>query len=483
MANGATNATARRVLEAMGFELVVLGDTPDGRNINLACGSTHPAGLSAAVVAHGCRLGVAFDGDGDRAILVDHRGRVIDGDAVLLMLALDLHRQGRLHADTVVATVMSNIGLEIALREKGITMLHAVAIADVMESMLQNGYVLGGEQSGHIILSEHLFTGDGLATTLAVLRAMVSSGRDLAGLASDLVTYPQTLVNVRVREKKDVRDVPEIADAMAQVEAALGSQGRLLVRYSGTEPLLRVMIEGQDQATVQAWAEEIAEAVRDAGVTKLSVNVNKIATLRNSRGGHEPAVLAAAVETCVAAGAPGITVIRVPTSGTFARATCADRRVAQGRTPHVEFNIEGDPRDDRSTSCSRCVRINARWCPVSPGEITSQAGWSPARLPAGSAASSTPCGGGRARQLVRRSGRDAVRWAASCVPIASSCIPNHSRAFATRRRPAASSTRTLGAVLAASLGLGVNAGHDLDLDNLVLFVRCRTWTKSRLAMP
>ncbi len=191
MANGATTTTARRVLEAAGFDLCTLGDAPDGHNINLACGSTHPAGLSSVVVAHGCRLGVAFDGDGDRAILVDHRGRVIDGDAVLLMLALHYQRQGRLYADTVVATVMSNIGLEIALRDRGIHLVRtAVGDKHVMEAMLQSGYVLGGEQSGHVILSEHLFTGDGLATTLAVLRVLAETGRTLADLASDLVTLP-----------------------------------------------------------------------------------------------------------------------------------------------------------------------------------------------------------------------------------------------------------------------------------------------------
>jgi phosphoglucosamine mutase len=263
MANGATTATARHVLEEAGFQLCAMGDAPDGHNINLACGSTHPAGLSREVVARGCRLGVAFDGDGDRAILVDHRGRVIDGDAVLLMLALHYQRQGRLHADTVVATVMSNIGLELALRDRGIDLVRtSVGDKHVMEAMLQRGYVLGGEQSGHIILSEHLFTGDGLATTLAVLGVMADTGRELADLAADLVTYPQILLNVRVREKQDVSAVPAIKAAMARVEAALDGQGRLLVRYSGTEPLLRIMIEGQDHGTVRAWAEEIAEAAR-----------------------------------------------------------------------------------------------------------------------------------------------------------------------------------------------------------------------------
>jgi phosphoglucosamine mutase len=158
---------------------------------------------------------------------------------------------------------MSNIGLEIALRGRDVRLIRTpVGDKHVMEEMLQHGYVLGGEQSGHVILSEHLFTGDGLATVLAVLRVMKETGRELRDLAGELVTYPQTLVNVRVREKTPVEEVPGVAAAMARVEAALQGNGRLLVRYSGTEPLLRIMIEGQDQSTVQAWAEEIAEAVR-----------------------------------------------------------------------------------------------------------------------------------------------------------------------------------------------------------------------------
>jgi len=263
LANGATTTTARRLFESLGCSLVTVGDTPDGRNINQACGSTHPARLAAAVVAEQCRLGVAFDGDGDRAILVDHRGHVVDGDAVLLILGAHYQKQGRLTGNTVVATVMSNLGLELALRARGITLVRTpVGDKYVMEEMLRQGYVVGGEQSGHVILAEHLYTGDGMATALAVMRVMAESGRELADLAGELVTYPQTLMNVRVRERVDIDAVPAVADAMARVRAALGDHGRLLVRYSGTEPLLRIMIEGEDQATVQAWAEEIADAVR-----------------------------------------------------------------------------------------------------------------------------------------------------------------------------------------------------------------------------
>lgn len=264
MANGATTTTARRLFEGLGFSLVTLGDKPDGRNINEKCGSTHPAGLAAAVVTHGCRMGVAFDGDGDRAILVDDRGQVIDGDALLLMLGLHYQRQQRLTGNTVVATVMSNIGLEIALRDRGIALVRTpVGDKYVSESMLRDGFVVGGEQSGHVILAEHLFTGDGMATALAVMRVMAETGRELSDLASDLVTFPQTLVNVRVKEKVDVATVPAVAEAMQRVEKALDGRGRLLVRYSGTEPLLRIMIEGENQATVQAWAEEVADAVRN----------------------------------------------------------------------------------------------------------------------------------------------------------------------------------------------------------------------------
>ncbi len=268
LANGATTSVAPKLFRSYGFDVTIIGDTPDGRNINLECGSTHPARLRALVRDEGFDLGVAFDGDGDRAIFVDAEGRVVDGDAVLLMCAKQLHAHGALPGQAIVATVMSNIGLELALREHGIEMIRcSVGDKYVMEEMLQRGIALGGEQSGHIIFLEHLFTGDGIVTALRVLRVMAETGRSLAELASDLKTYPQVLVNVRVREKRKLGELPPVAAAMAAVERSLAGQGRLLVRYSGTEPLLRIMIEGKDQQDIQNWAQAIADAVkREIGV-------------------------------------------------------------------------------------------------------------------------------------------------------------------------------------------------------------------------
>ena len=261
-ANGATTTVAPRLFDELGFDVVLLSASPDGRNINRDCGSTHPEQLSAAVREQGCRMGVAFDGDGDRAIFADASGRIVDGDAVLLMCARQMQRTGRLNGNAIVATVMSNLGLEIALRESGIDLVRCpVGDKYVMEEMLRRGLSIGGEQSGHIIVSEHLFTGDGIVTALSVLRVMAETGRELADLASELVTYPQVLVNVRVRERRDLRSIPAVATVMERVERQLAGQGRLLVRYSGTEPLLRVMLEGRDQQEIQGWAAEIAAAV------------------------------------------------------------------------------------------------------------------------------------------------------------------------------------------------------------------------------
>jgi phosphoglucosamine mutase len=262
-ANGATTPVAARLFRELGLDVYAIGGEPDGRNINLDCGSTHPQLLAETVREKRCRLGVAFDGDGDRAIFADADGRIVDGDAVLLMCARQMKSQGRLKGDAVVATVMSNIGLELALKTSGIELVRtSVGDKYVMEEMLRRGLSIGGEQSGHIIFSDHLFTGDGLATALNVLRVMADSGRELADLAGELVTYPQTLVNVRVRKKMDLSTVPVIADVVADVEQKLDGNGRLLLRYSGTEPLLRIMIEGKDQQQIEGWAADIAQAVK-----------------------------------------------------------------------------------------------------------------------------------------------------------------------------------------------------------------------------
>jgi phosphoglucosamine mutase len=263
-ANGATTTVAPELFNSLGFETIVIGNRPDGRNINLACGSTHPEQLAKTVVARGCAMGVAFDGDGDRAIFVDHRGAVVDGDAVLLMCGRQLQREGRLRGGAIVATVMSNVGLELALKPLGIELVRtSVGDKHVMEEMLKRNLSLGGEQSGHIIFSDYLFTGDGLCTALNVLRTVALTGRTLADLASDLTTYPQVLLNVRVRDKVDLHTVPAVSTVIARVESRVAGQGRVLIRYSGTEPLLRVMLEGRQQDEIRGWAQEIVDVVKE----------------------------------------------------------------------------------------------------------------------------------------------------------------------------------------------------------------------------
>ena len=261
--NGATTTVAPRVFEELGLHALRIGCEPDGRNINLGCGSTAPQLLARTVVSSGYDLGIAYDGDGDRAIFVDANGSIVDGDAVMLMCAKQMKAEGRLRGDAIVATVMSNIGLEIALREAGIGLARCqVGDKYVMEEMMRRGFVLGGEQSGHVIFSEYLFTGDGLATSLNVLRTMAATGRTLADLASDLTAYPQVLLNLRVHQRVDLKTIPQVAAVIDRVESQLAGHGRLLVRYSGTEPLLRVMLEGQDQNQISTWGQEIIEAVK-----------------------------------------------------------------------------------------------------------------------------------------------------------------------------------------------------------------------------
>ena len=262
-AHGATSGIASRVLERLGVSVVELHATPNGRNINEKCGSTHPGALQAAVVERGCRLGFAFDGDGDRVILVDGRGSLIDGDGVLFVAARHLHQTGRLAGSGVVATVMSNFGLETALADAGITLYRCpVGDAHVRAEMERRGVCLGGEQSGHIIFSDLLPTGDGLGTALSVLRIVAERGCELADLVSSLHIYPQILLNVRAARKPSLDEVPATSDAIRAAEARLAGAGRVLVRYSGTEAVLRVMIEGPDRDLVQELAEGIAACAR-----------------------------------------------------------------------------------------------------------------------------------------------------------------------------------------------------------------------------
>jgi phosphoglucosamine mutase len=262
-ANGATTTAAPRLFRDLGFDVVVMGAEPDGRNINLGCGSTHPEGLTALVRESGARVGIAFDGDGDRAILVDRRGRLVDGDALMFICAKHMKATGRLKGNAVVATVMSNIGLELGLSALDIALVRCpVGDKYVMEEIIRRDLSLGGEQSGHIIFSDYLFTGDGIVSALSAIRVMLETGRELDALADELVTYPQVLVNVRVKQRVQLADVPPVKAIMDAIERRLDGQGRLLVRYSGTEPLLRIMIEGKDQDQIRGWANEIADAVR-----------------------------------------------------------------------------------------------------------------------------------------------------------------------------------------------------------------------------
>ena len=262
-ANGAASELAPELLTRLGARVVATFDAPDGRNINLGCGSLHTDVLQARVVEEGAHLGVAYDGDADRALFVDGRGHLVDGDATLWVLAKHMQERGELEGGRVVATVMSNLGLELALRSRGIELLRTdVGDKYVLEELLRTGSALGGEQSGHIIFPRLSLAGDGMTTTVNLLRAVVESGRSLGELTEGFRRYPQVLVNVRVREKMPFEEVEEIARASREVRERLGEGGRLLLRYSGTEPLARVMIEGQSQAEIDALAEGLAAVIR-----------------------------------------------------------------------------------------------------------------------------------------------------------------------------------------------------------------------------
>jgi phosphoglucosamine mutase len=262
-ANGAASELAPSLLRRLGAQVVSTFDAPDGRNINRDCGSLHTDVLQRRVVGESAHLGVAYDGDADRALFVDGRGELVDGDATLWVLAKRMQARGELEGDRVVATVMSNIGLELALRTRGVELLRTdVGDKYVLEKLLETGSSLGGEQSGHIIFPRVSLAGDGMLTTINLLRAVVESGRALADLTEGFRRYPQVLVNVRVREKVPFGEAEEVARASDEVRERLGEGGRLLLRYSGTEPLARVMIEGQSQEEIEALAEGLAAVIR-----------------------------------------------------------------------------------------------------------------------------------------------------------------------------------------------------------------------------
>jgi phosphoglucosamine mutase len=261
-ANGATSFLARRLFEGLEAKVTVVHDAPDGRNINRGCGATVPREVADAVVRHGAEMGMAFDGDGDRCILADENGRVVDGDHVLFLTARHLSAAGQLAGGAVVSTVMSNVGLEVALGRLGIPLVRtAVGDRNVLEEMERRGANLGGEQSGHVIFLDHEPTGDGLLTALKVLEVVGAAGRPLSELAAELPVYPQILRNARVREKLDFESIPEIRAALDDARATLDGRGRLVVRYSGTEPVLRVMAEGPDEAEVTRLVDAIVERV------------------------------------------------------------------------------------------------------------------------------------------------------------------------------------------------------------------------------
>ncbi len=262
-ANGAASAVAPQLFAGLGGEIIITHASPDGRNINGNCGALHPEIVAAQVKVRGASMGITFDGDADRALFADEHGRVVNGDAVLLLAARDLQARGLLTNSTVVATTMSNMGLEAALKRSGIQMLRA-AVGDkyVLEQMISTGAALGGEQSGHIIFTGRGTTGDGLLTALLLLDIVHRSGKTLSELVADLKVFPQVIVNVKVREKRPLDTIPAVVAAILSAERELADCGRVVIRYSGTEALARVMIEAESEPLMRHHADSIADAIR-----------------------------------------------------------------------------------------------------------------------------------------------------------------------------------------------------------------------------
>ncbi|OPZ76514.1 MAG: Phosphoglucosamine mutase [Actinobacteria bacterium ADurb.Bin444] len=265
VANGATYKVAPETLTELGADLTVIHNNPDGFNINHNCGSQYTADLRRTVLENGCAVGLAFDGDGDRLIAIDEQGREITGDQILMICAKQMKDEGRLANDLVVSTVMSNLGLAVACKRHGFKH-HASQVGDryVLEDMLRLGAVIGGEDSGHMIFLEHHTTGDGILTALQLLAAMLKSGKPLSELAKLMDVYPQKLINVDVKSKPDLSTIPSIVEVIAQVEAELKDEGRLLVRYSGTQSMCRIMVEGPTDEITDKYCRQVADVVRTA---------------------------------------------------------------------------------------------------------------------------------------------------------------------------------------------------------------------------
>lgn len=261
-ANGAASAVSPQAFKDAGAEVVVIGNDPDGHNINLGCGSTHLSALQSAVIENKAALGIAHDGDADRTLAVDHTGAIVDGDQIMAILATAAKARGDLARNTLVATVMSNLGLRIAMQQSGIEMIETkVGDRYVLEEIRDGGYTLGGEQSGHLIFSRFATTGDGILTGLQLAAQVAATGKSLRELASIMKVYPQVLINIPGVDKSRVETDSELQKIVAEAEADLGANGRVLLRASGTEPLVRVMVEALEAGAAQSWAERIARVV------------------------------------------------------------------------------------------------------------------------------------------------------------------------------------------------------------------------------
>lgn len=262
-ANGSAFAIAKGVFDALGAQTFVINDNPNGVNINTNCGSTHIEVLRQHVIENGLDVGFAYDGDADRCLAVDDKGNIIDGDLILYVCGLYMKERGELNNNTIVTTIMSNLGLYKALEEKGIA-YEQTAVGDkyVCENMLEHGYSIGGEQSGHIIFSKHAMTGDGVLTSLKMMEVMLEKKAKLSDLLKDMTLYPQVLKNVRVKDKKSAREDSEVIKAIERVKKELGDEGRILVRESGTEPLIRVMVEAKNDEICNKFAEDIIEVLK-----------------------------------------------------------------------------------------------------------------------------------------------------------------------------------------------------------------------------